>query len=84
MNKIEVDTDSNGISVLELSHLDKKKYIEIFELMKSKDVNNEHYKIRVQAGAEIRWFDEESKSLCILFNNYNYVEFLRMIKTICL
>jgi hypothetical protein len=79
MRKIEVETDSKGISTIELSNLDNNKYNEIINIMTSNKVEDRSYELRVRSGAKIKWIDENKQSLCIIFSQPNYTDFIELL-----
>jgi len=82
VNKIEVETDSNGISIIELLHLKKNDYEKIVKLMLCTDVSNLGYQSRIQAGAKISWFDNKNHSISIFINNSCYMDFIKHLNLI--
>lgn len=79
MRNIEVETDSKGISTIELSNLDNNKYNEIINIMTSNKVEDRSYELRVRSGAKIKWIDKKKQSLCIIFSQLNYTDFIELL-----
>lgn len=84
MNITEIETDSNGNSMIEFLHLEKEKFNKIVKLMNSKNVSYIGYQYRVESSAKILWIDEKENSLSILIDNYSSINFIKYINNLIL
>ena len=80
MIKLEIQTDSNGLSVIELLNLKEEDFKNILELMNSNQDKSIGYKYKSQTGAIIQWVDRKRRSICILIRHFDDGSFIKHLE----